>query len=574
MKQKNGVEDGTGMEDTANAFIESQKKKKKRKRVRNIIALCVVAVLLAGGGLFLVRVLNAASAEVSVRTYTANRVSEGEISATISGSGTLSARHTQTVTSGAAATVEQVFYQPGDAVPEGGVIATLSSDEVQEQLDTLNEQLDDARTELAGTKQALSNLNVTATKAGVVKDVQATAGDAAEDLPYLCLISTDGKMKVVIDAPDGLKKYDAVRVSVEGAESVEGSVTALLDGKATVVFDDDGYSVGAGAAVTDESGAALGSGTLEVNEHVKITATAGRIDAVKYGVENKSVSRGTVLFTLASGAPTSAYVTLKETEADLLEQIAELEQQLTVTAEWDCIVASLPISEGDELAAGGTVCVLSGTDGYTMTLSIDELDISTVALGQTATVTLDALEGTFAGTVSDISYAGSGSYVTSYTVTVTTDPIEGALPGMSASVEIVTETSGQTLIVPVDALYYDGDTAYLYLAGEDATYGASVNESALDLTALTRVDVETGMSNGTYIAISAEGLSAGDLIWVPKLTTTAAYTADEETAVSFGMGGGMQSGGQMPSGGFGGEMPSGGMPSGGYGGDRGSRSGS
>ena len=52
---------------------------------------------------------------------------------------------------------------------------------------------------------------------------------------------------------------------------------------------------------------------------------------------------------------------------------------------------------------------------------------------------------------------------------------------MSASAEIVTDTSGETLIVPVSAVQYDGDTAFVYLAGDDAQLGDTLADGALDL---------------------------------------------------------------------------------------------
>ncbi|MDO4572084.1 MAG: HlyD family efflux transporter periplasmic adaptor subunit [Clostridia bacterium] len=561
------------MEAGQNAFVESQRKKKRKKRIRNIIILCVAALILAVGGVALFGALNGGDESYSQLSYSASRVNEGEISSTISGSGTLSATDSDSMTSGAAATVTAVYYQPGDTVPAGETILTLSSDELEEQLDALYDELDAVYAELADETQERTNLNVTASKAGVVKDVRAAEGDTAEELAYLCLISTDGRMKLVIDAPEGLRKYDGVLVSVEGAEAVEGSVKALEDGRATIVFEDDGYAVGAAAVVSDEDGAELGAGTVEVNEHVRVTAEAGRVASLVNAVENRAVSRGATLFKLEEGAPSGDYLSLKREESDLLEQIEALEEQLAISVDYDCLVASLPVQAGDELAAGATLCVLSGSAGYTMTLSIDELDIASVALGQEATVTLDALEGEYAGRVTDISYAGSGSYVTSYTVTVTTDPIEGALPGMSASVEIVTETSGQSLIVSVGAVQYEGDSAFVYLCGDDVRLGATLGEDELDLDTLTKLYVETGMSDGSYIAITAEGLSAGDLIWMPERTTTAVYTEDEDAAASFsfgGMNGGMGGmGGEMPTGGGnmgsgmgGGERPSGGFPGG------------
>ncbi len=546
-----------------NSFVASQQKKKKRKRTRTLIALGAVVVVVTVGLIVLLNVLGKDKDTTSVLNYRVTSVSSGEISSTISGSGTLSALDAESLTAAAESTITSVNFQPGDKISAGDVVMTLTSDELESQLESLQDDLSATRNSLATAKQYLTNLNITATKSGVIKSILVGAGDVVDDMEYLCRIATDGKMKVVIPAVDGMKLYDAVTVQI-GDETQDGFVTALSSGNATVVFTDDYYPIGTSVTVLDESDATLGTGTIDVNEYVDITAASGQIATVLIK-ENTKISKGSTAFTLASGAPTATYTALKETEADLLDQIADIEDQLTIKAEYDCELTSLSVAAGDTVSAGTALCTLTGTSGYTLALSIDELDIASVALGQSATVTLDAIEGEYTGTVTNISYSGSGSYVTSYTATITTEPIEGAYPGMSASVEVITDTSGDTLIVSVSAVQYDGDTAYVMLAGDDAVLGNTLTENELDLDSLTKVTVTTGMSDGSYIAITGEGLLAGDLIWMPERTTTATYSESEETTTTFSMGGGMS--GEMPSGNFGGgEMPSGGngnMPSGG-----------
>jgi len=519
------------MESNETSFNAAKQKKKKQKRTRTIIILGAAAVLVAVGIILAVTLSKKGGDGTSTLSYRATAVSSGEINATIDGSGTLAALESQDVTTTEESTVTAVNFKPGDAIKAGDVVMTMTSSEVESQLDDLNDQLSDTRTSLASAKQLLTNLNITASKGGIVKDIQAQVGSIVDDMDYLCRIATDGKMQVVILATDGMAQYDAVSVQV-GEDTQEGYVTEIESGMATVVFTDNYYPVGTSATVLSESGAALGTGSIDVNEYVEVTAASGKIAKVKV-TDNQKISKSSTVFTLAEGAPTATYTALKNTEAELLTKIADLEGLLNVVAETDCTLTSLSVEMGDTVAAGTTVCSMTGTGGFTLALSIDELDIASVKLGQSATVTLDALEGEFTGTVTNISYSGSGSYVTSYTATISTEPIEGAYPGMSASAEIITETSGETLIVPVSAVQYEGDSAFVYLAEDGVAAGAMLAEGALDLDSLTKVTVTTGMSDGSYIAVRAEGLAAGDVIWVPERTSSATYTADNTATADY-----------------------------------------
>ena len=554
------------MESFETSFTGSKQKKKQQKRTRNLILIGAGVVVVAVAVVLILTLSKKDGSDTSTLSCRVGSVSSGEIRTTISGSGTLSALEAKTVTTTAESTVTAVNAKPGDAIKAGDVVLTMTSSEVESQLDELKSDLTSTRSSLASAKQLLTNLKVTNSKAGIVKDIQAKVGSVVDDMDYLCRIATDGKMQLSIPVTSGVGQYDAVTVVV-GEDEQEGYVTEISDGMATVVFEDNYYPVGTSAQVLDANGATIGTGTMDVNEYVEVTAASGKIATIEVE-DNDRVGRGATIFTLAEGAPTAAYTTLKKTETDLVSQIADLEDLLTVTADTDCTVTSLSVAAGDTVDAGTTVCVLTGTNGFTLDLSIDELDIASVALDQSATVTLDALDGEYTGKVTNISYSGSGSYVTSYTATITTDPIEGAYPGMSASAEIVTDTSGETLIVPVSAVQYDGDTAYVYLAGDDAQLGDVLADGALDLDKLTKVTVTTGMSDGSYIAVTADGLAAGDLIWMPERTSTKTYSEDDSTATTFSMGGGnMMMGGDSsgftpPSGGMGGQMPGGGMPGG------------
>ncbi len=568
LKKGAGAQRAHPESDREQSFENAGKTDKKRKKtIRRMLALGAVLIVAAVAVLIILKAIaSSKTASAGNLTYQVSMVSEGEINSTISGSGNLTASSSKTYAAGGEATVTSVNVTPGQQVEKGTVLLTLSSDSVQEQLDTLYDELDSLRTRLSKATQTASTTSsqkITTSRAGIVKNIKATSGSVVETLDELCWISTDGLMKLELISDAALQPYDTVAVRI-GDTTVAGTVRFVNGQTATIVVEDDGFAVGEEATVADAAGTTLGSALLAVNEGVRITGSYGKIDTVNV-TENQSVSSGTTLFTLTAESLNSSYATNKQSEQDIFSQIAELEENLTVTAPYDCIVTSVPYAVGQEVAAGSTTCTIMGLDGYTIGVNVDELDISEVSLGQTATITLDAVTGTYTGTVSNISYEGTTGSVTRFTATVKLDYIAGTYPGESASAEIVTATSGQTLIVPVDAVQYEGEEAFLYLAtGENL--GTSLDAAALDVSSLTRVTVETGMSDGSYIAVTGD-ISAGDLIWVSKLMTTSIYSSSEESDAymtmpgSFGgasdttMGGNF-GGGEMPSGGMGGNRPS------------------
>ncbi len=237
-------------------------------------------------------------------------------------------------------------------------------------------------------------------------------------------------------------------------------------------------------------------------------------------------------------------------------------------APYDCVILDMTLSAGDELSTSGAVATIMSKDGFTMSLSVDEYDIAVVELGQEVTFEVSALGEEFDGSITGISYSGSSG---SYQITARMGYEEGIYPGMSVSAEIVIESSGEGLLVPVDAVKTAGDDSYIYLAPADAAFGDEYAEDALTLTDLERVIVETGMSDGSYILVESDDLAEGDLIVITKLTSTlTGSTSDEGSGNMGGFGGGGMGGfpggnfggGERPD--FGGDFDPGNMPSGGF----------
>ena len=97
--------------------------------------------------------------------------------------------------------------------------------------------------------------------------------------------------------------------------------------------------------------------------------------------------------------------------------------------------------------------------------SVDELDILSLQEGQTAQVTLDAIENeVFAGTVTEIHTLSdtSGNGVTKYSAIVELDKTERMLAGMNASVTVTVSENSDCLTIPEEALneYGSGVCSY------------------------------------------------------------------------------------------------------------------
>lgn len=233
------------------------------------------------------------------------------------------------------------------------------------------------------------------------------------------------------------------------------------------------------------------------------------------------------------------YTKTERTAGDPVKQTAgtvtETTEDADITAPFDGIIIELPVSEGDEVDQGGEICMIMGKDGFTMGISVDELNISNIKTGQDVKYTIDAVSGSFTGKITSISYNGSTSgSTTSYKVQASLDYTEGIYPGMSASAQIVTEDSGEGMLVPVDAVNTSGDTSYILLAPSDAETGKEYNEDEIDTSKLTKVTVTTGMSDGSYILIEGDLISKGDRIIIKKITSTATGTDSDSRSSSRG----------------------------------------
>jgi HlyD family secretion protein len=138
-------------------------------------------------------------------------------------------------------------------------------------------------------------------------------------------------------------------------------------------------------------------------------------------------------------------------------------------------------------------------------VSVDEIDIGQIKMGQEVDIILDALsDAAVSGVITDIAPTAdtTGTGVVTYLVTINIESDDVPLkPGMTANASIVVEEKDGALIVPNWAIRLDRETGQAF-----------VNRLLADNT-IEEVPVVTGLRNEQFSEIIS-GLTEGDVVVV------------------------------------------------------------
>jgi HlyD family secretion protein len=195
---------------------------------------------------------------------------------------------------------------------------------------------------------------------------------------------------------------------------------------------------------------------------------------------------------------------MAKTELDLAEArheqaVASLDQakynlsKTTITSPMNGIVTSLNAEVGEIVMIGtmnnpGTVIMaVSDMSEIETEVEVDETDIAEVKLGQEAEIEIDAYPDTvFRGEVTEIGHSarisglGTQDQVTNFLVKVKLlDDVPSIRPGMSASVDITTDSRPDALNVPIQAVVMREEKSDTLIAKEEEKEGALASANTL-----------------------------------------------------------------------------------------------
>jgi HlyD family secretion protein len=435
-----------------------------------------VAVVSLGVAIVLWVWLKSAS-EVEYRTAVVER---GDVSVTVSATGTPNAVVTVQVGSQVSGNIRALFADFNTAVTKGMLIAQIDPAPFQTRVNQAQANLDAARATVANSEavvqQARANIqaatsSLAAARANVVK-AQALVEDA----------------KVKVDR--------RVVMVAQKATALEDLETAQTTYK---------------AAVADEQ-------ALEAQEQAAEDTLKVARAQLEVAKSQRSANQAQVKQSAAALA--SAQIDLDHTN---------------IKAPVDGVVVSRNVDVGQTVAASlaAPTLFLIAQDLTKMQVdtNVSEADVGRVQVNQRATFTVDAYPGrTFTGTVTSIRKAPINvQNVVTYdaVIGVSNDDLK-LFPGMTANVKILVRHRSGVLKVPNAALRYHTASEAVAARTTPGTHRAAPAEKAVWVLDARdrpqRVVIETGETDGTYTEVTSGALNEGDRVIVAALAKNASPT--------------------------------------------------
>lgn len=512
------------------------------KKTILIFAACAAVVL---SSCALPGAPGAAAGEAAQRTET---VRSGAIRQEIEATGMIAASSEARLSFQQSGVVKRVAVSIGDAVTQGDVLAELDTVDLELGARQAEAQLAQARNAIRTAEQAVvvAQANVTRTLQGTrdadLKAAEAgltsakanyartTTGQAADAAAAQAALDAAQANLDKLNAGPTAEDIAAVQAQLQNAEAalrnaqfaydnafrrdpagIGASPAALQLEQATNAYQlakstYDKVAQGADAAQLRAAEQALAaaqanvarfSGAVDAANRAaaqqQVVSAQASVERLKEPARDFDIAQVTAQLEQARIALDNAKVAANLSEIALAQAKRKLEQAV-VRAPFDGVVGNVNVREGESVSAAGApsaAFVIADTRSYHMDVTVDELDVSRLGIGQPVAIAVDALPGVAVnGKVERISSTSSKvNGVVNYTVRVTLDASVAELKnGMSATARIVVGGKDNALLAPIGAVRKDSVSGKSFVS---VRMGDQV----------TDVEVVTGLRDAAHVEI-------------------------------------------------------------------------
>lgn len=487
------------------------------KRKSRIISFIVIPLILVSS------ILSGCSSS-STSDATTGVVTAYSMSSTIETSGTISAKQLTTLSWGTSGIVGAVNVAVNDEVKADDIVMALDPTTAPSDVIAANETL-------TAAKQALEDAQQSNSSSAAAEKALANAQSAYNTALANYWDATDGS---TIGTEEQIKLYEAqynqAENNVKEKQKIYNKYKDLPDtnDKKAKAQEDLQLAI----IARDEAKATM--------DYYKSTPSPADIQALKAALDvaKAALEDAQRAYDRVKNGPDSDVIASAQAQVDAAQATVNLQY---VIAPFDGEVAAILTQEGDQVDQGTNAIIIVNRSSLYVDVSIDETDISRVKLGDTATITFDALPDiTATGKVTFINPVGtSSSGVVNYTVRVTLDESDpNILLGATATIEIDTGASESLLTVPVEAVMSDDDgNEYVIRVNDDGS--------------TEQVAVTSGTVVGTSVVVTGD-LAEGDVVQLGNSSSSSTSATEESNGLNLLGGGGMPDRGSgMPSGGGG-----------------------
>ncbi len=507
----------------------------RKKRTWMIIGVGVVLALCVAGGLFVRNQMSTVQAQLA-GTGEVVTAFVGDLAAGTTATGEVSTRQSAQLVLPTSGTVAEVVVQVGDVVQAGDVLVRLDTAVLERAVTDAEQSLIIQEANLAALQEPATAVSIAAAEASVASaqaqlddllagpteaeiaaaaaNVEAAQADVAAGSTRLNN-AQNGASAAEIQAAQ-LALQQAQTTATQATEQHTTILATIQDGNAPEGMLDDAELAARVNVLQANGQLAAAQETLNnlLDGNPNDVATAQGSLATAVAQRNLAQAQYDLLLAPASASQIAA------AEATLAQAQASLDQlrRGPTAAPFAGVITAVHVQPGE--VANGILVEMTNNNDLEVVLSVNEVDLSQIELGQETTVTLESWPDTpISGrvqTIAPTAVSEVGSSLVSFPVTISLDETE--LPirvGMTANAALELARREDVLLVPNGAIQVDRENGtYNVILVRTNEQGQTMNET---------VPVTIGLRDGRYTEVTS-GIQEGDELLIPDPTATNPFT--------------------------------------------------
>jgi HlyD family secretion protein len=465
-------------------------------RVRRIILIILLVVIFLAGGTFAVRAYQAQQ-KAAENTWQTQALKRGSITGLVSADGTLASLQTVSVNWGTSGVVESVNVKVGDVVKAGDELARLDPN-------SLSQSAILSEANLANAQKALDDLYK---QYGQLDLAQARQSVAAAEQRQ----DTAQKSLQALKTPASQAAVDQAKANLLLAQrQLENTQQQIEIIQKKLSRTPDQYSFWESKKLYQQI--LEGLQRREISDTRNYEDAVAKLDNLQKPPDPVDLANVEAELALAQAQLQDARKQLSDLEAGPTNddiraaqaQVVAAQAQVDkrrILASISATVTQVDVKPGDQVASGQLAFRLDDIAQIVVNAGISEIDVNRVQIGQPVTVHLDAApDQTYHGHVSKILPVGENQQgVVNFTTTIILDDADSRTrPGMTASLDIQTETAKDALLVPNSATRFSNGQQVVYILNAQGQPQP--------------IPVELGISTGDYSQVLSGGLKEGDRV--------------------------------------------------------------